>query len=83
MRGKSKNKVLLLILVAAIIPVLAIAVILPRVNTVLALTGGENAKTEMYDVFFADYSDDPELDTTRFTIKLLLEVANGDKIADR
>jgi len=45
----------------------------------LTLAGETNVKTDVYDVYFADYSEHPDLDTNRFTLKILLEMRNGDK----
>ena len=78
MRTSAKNKLFLLALVLVGLPIITVAMIMPRINVVTALTGDENVETELYDVYFADYSEHPELDTNRFTIKILLGIKNGN-----
>ncbi len=80
MRTSFKNKLVVLLLGAITLPIIGIAVIMPRVNVINALTGSEDVKTEIYDVFFVNYGKDPKLeDTNNLTIKILLEMNNGDK----
>ncbi|MHA1149881.1 MAG: hypothetical protein ACTSR8_16720 [Promethearchaeota archaeon] len=78
MRRRSKNKLMLTTVIALIIPVLAISVILPRTTFLTALMGNEKVKTEVYDVFFCDYSKDEDTGLYMITMKVLLDVRNGD-----
>ncbi|MGQ4873482.1 MAG: hypothetical protein ACP6IY_05340 [Promethearchaeia archaeon] len=78
MRGTTKNKIFLAIVVVLIFPVIGISVIMPRINFLTALAGNAKVKTDVYDVYFCDYSKDKEMDMNRLTLKILLEVRNGD-----
>ena len=63
-----------------VFPIIITAVILPRINIINILSEDANIQFGIYDIYLADYSEDPELeDTYRFTIKALLDIRNGDK----
>lgn len=77
MRFSTKNKIAIILLVILILPILTLSMVLPRIRFVTELTGGGDFKTELYDLYFADYSDDPDQEgVKRFTLKLLLDMRN-------
>lgn len=78
MRGKTKNRLFVYGLSSIVIPMIIFGTILPRFNISGVITNENEVFVDIYDIFLVDYSEDPELDTNRFTIKVLLDVRNGD-----
>lgn len=76
MKGTRKNKLAFILMMAITMPLITIAVVLPRMSIVTELLGGGALKTGVYDVYFADYSDDPDSDASRFTLNILLDLRN-------
>ncbi|MGV9174135.1 MAG: hypothetical protein ACOC35_16425 [Promethearchaeia archaeon] len=80
MKKSTKNKVSILIIGALVSPIIITGIVFPRLNIVNAFEDDANVRFELYDVYLADYSEDPELeDTQRFTIKILLDIRNADE----
>jgi len=78
LRRTAKNKTVFALLMVIIMPIIAVTVILPRLSLFTLLTGEGKIKANIYDVYFADYSEDPELDADRFTLEILLDFRNGN-----
>ena len=76
LRGTAKNRIIFILILSLVLPITALTVVMSRAALVLDFLGDGKISIGLYDMYFADYSEDPNLDTNRMTLKILIEVKN-------